>query len=317
MMNGVDNMKPFFPWVGGKRSLIGEIDPRIPAHHTFIEVFGGGGAVLFAKEISKFEIYNDFNGDLVNLFQVVKEKPLSFIDELGLLTINSRRDFFYLLSVIENKEEIYDGMDEELTQVDIAFKNEKEYKKVLNKILTTRANRKDVNRAVAFYRVLKTSYAASGTSWGGTPIYMDLRKIYLEIMRAKDRLSRVVIENQSYEVLIPKHSHKEDTFFYCDPPYYKTEEYYGGFYPEDHQKLRDTLGDIKGKFLLSYNDCEYIRELYKDYHIVEVTRLNNIKQRYDAGSEYKEVLIANYDISKKRNRLPQQLRMWGYDYDID
>ncbi len=54
-------------------------------------------------------------------------------------------------------------------------------------------------------------------------------------------------------------------------------------------------------FLLSYNDSEYIRDLYKDYYIVSVIRINNLKQRYDAGSVYEELLIANYDISKKHD----------------
>ena len=54
-------------------------------------------------------------------------------------------------------------------------------------------------------------------------------------------------------------------------------------------------------FLLSYNDSNYIRDLYKDYYIVSVTRINNLKQRYDPGSVYEELLIANYDISNKRD----------------
>ncbi len=46
--------------------------------------------------------------------------------------------------------------------------------------------------------------------------------------------------------------------------------------------------------MLSYNDCPEIRELYKDFYIVELTRMNNLKQRYEAGSEFKELLIMNY-----------------------
>lgn len=54
---------------------------------------------------------------------------------------------------------------------------------------------------------------------------------------------------------------------------------------------------IEGKFLLSYNDCPEIRELYSKPGITieTTTRLSNIAQRYDAGKQYPELLIANYD----------------------
>ena len=55
--------------------------------------------------------------------------------------------------------------------------------------------------------------------------------------------------------------------------------------------------NIKGKFLLSYNDCPYIRQLYSKPGIMieSTTRLSNIAQRYDAGKQYPELLISNYD----------------------
>jgi DNA adenine methylase len=59
--------------------------------------------------------------------------------------------------------------------------------------------------------------------------------------------------------------------------------------------------DIKGKFLVSYNDCPEIRELWDrpNIHIEEISRLNNLAQRYDNGSQYAELLISNYDTSER------------------
>lgn len=309
-------MKPFFPWVGGKRSLLHIILPLIPIEKDennenviYIEVFGGGGAVLLAKEPSRYEIYNDYSGDLVNLFQVVKETPIYFLKELNMMKLNSRKDFFYLIDILKGEINQYEEINGQLTIVNIAFEDEELFKEAI-KILEEKATNNDANRAVVYYRVLKTSYAASGTSFAGIPIYLDMRKIRNEIFRASDRLKRVVIEQQSYEDLIPRFKDKPNVFFYCDPPYYKTEGYYGGFYHEDHQKLRDILGEIKGKFLLSYNDCEYIRDLYKGFYIIPVERLNNIKQKYDPGSVFKELLIANYDITEISYRQPKQLNIW-------
>ena len=62
--------------------------------------------------------------------------------------------------------------------------------------------------------------------------------------------------------------------------------------------------------MVSYNDCEYIRELYQDYQIEAVTRMNNLAQRYETGSEYPEVLIANYDMKEREKELPVQMNLF-------
>ncbi|MDE6539057.1 MAG: DNA adenine methylase, partial [Ruminococcus sp.] len=67
-------MKSFIPWVGGKSLLAKKIIEQFPDDiDRYIEVFGGGGSVLFYKENhAKLEVYNDFNSCLVNLFRCVK-----------------------------------------------------------------------------------------------------------------------------------------------------------------------------------------------------------------------------------------------------
>jgi DNA adenine methylase len=108
--------------------------------------------------------------------------------------------------------------------------------------------------------------------------------------------------------------------FYCDPPYYETEGYYAnvgeaGFTKERHIRLRDTLLGISGKFLLSYNDCPFIREIYgaPGIQIKTVSRPNSIKLRYDAGAMFDELLIANYDMDERRRLMPTQLNLFGED----
>ena len=108
------------------------------------------------------------------------------------------------------------------------------------------------------------------------------------------------------------------SFFYCDPPYFATENYYKdvGFKTKDHIRLRDSLMDIKGKFLVSYNDCPEIRELWDkpNIHIEEISRINNLAQRYDGGSQYAELLISNYDTSE-RLRAVRQLSLFDDETD--
>ena len=120
------------------------------------------------------------------------------------------------------------------------------------------------------------------------------------IEQASRRLQKVVIENKDFEKLISAQD-SEMSFFYCDPPYYSTESYYNnvGFTSEDHERLRNVLNKISGKFLLSYNDCPAIRELYRGYEMYSYERLNNIRQRFDGGSMFNELLIANYDLDER------------------
>ena len=80
---------------------------------------------------------------------------------------------------------------------------------------------------------------------------------------AARRLQKVVIENRDFEKLIRQYD-RPVSFFYCDPPYFATEDYYKdvGFTEKDHIRLRDTLLGCSGKFLVSYNDCPEIRDLW-------------------------------------------------------
>lgn len=86
-----------------------------------------------------------------------------------------------------------------------------------------------------------------------------------------------------------------DTLFYCDPPYVGTEAYYNVAFGEaDHRRLAGLLRNIKGRFVLSYNDHPFVRELYSWARVTEVTRPNTLAGNAKNNSLYKEVLITNY-----------------------
>lgn len=258
----VMDINSFMSWIGGKKSLREIIIERFPVdYQKYIEVFGGGGWVLFHKQpLNDFEVYNDFNPNLVNLYRCVRDKPQELIDELTFV-LNSREDFDHIKQMQKSKIEI-----------------------------------PDVKRAANFYQLIRYSYASGCDSFGAQP--HSMWNNFPLILQASRRLQKVLIENQDFEKLI-RHYNRSESFFYCDPPYYATESYYDDvdFGRKDHQRLADCLCSINGKFLLSYNDCPEIRELYsrKNIYIETTTRLNNLAQRYAAGSEYAELLISNYD----------------------
>lgn len=277
-------MNSYVSWVGGKKALREEVVKRFPLlYERYVEVFGGGGWVLFHKAPGNdFEVYNDFNGLLTNLFRCVRDKPDLLINALRYV-LNSREDFERARLALRRKR-------------------------------TT-----EIQRAAWFYQIIRQSYASALTSFASQP--HDLWADFPLIKQAHRRLAKVVVENQDFEILI-RHYDRPATLFYLDPPYHSTEGYYqnigeDGFTERDHIRLRDALLSIQGKFLLSYNDDPFIRELYDvpGIQIEPVTRLNNLRQRYDPNCQFSELLIANYDMGE-RERATAQIDLFDDIRDI-
>ena len=263
-------MNSFMSWVGGKKALREAVLARFPPfYERYIEVFGGAGWVLFHKPPGMdFEVINDYNSNLANLYRCVRDKPNKLKYKLRYV-LNSREDFNWISGLHKN------GLFSRFY---------------------------DVDRAAKFYQLIRYSYASNLDSFGSQP--HSMWSDFPQIDMASRRLQKVVIENRDFEKLIRQYD-RPVSFFYCDPPYFATENYYKdvGFKTADHIRLRDSLLDIKGKFLVSYNDCPEIWEIWDkpNIHIEEISRLNNLAQRYEGGCMYEELFISNYDTSERRN----------------
>lgn len=246
-------MKSFIPWIGGKSQLAKKIVSMFPDDfNRYIEVFGGGGSVLFSRDKhATLEIYNDANGQLVNLFRCIRFH---------------REELQKEISGYFNAREMFEDIK---AQINVRGMT-------------------DIQRAAMFYVQIKISYGADTRTYGCNK--KNLSPEYLtEIEKRLKSGAGVVIEHKDFENLIKVYDRK-DALFYCDPPYYKTENYYDAeFLKSDHERLKNVLKDIKGRFILSYNDDCYIRELYRDFNIITVERQNNLSK----GS-YKELIIKNY-----------------------
>ena len=286
----------FIPWFGGKADLAMQIVARFPpAYQRYVEVFGGGASVLFAFKNKEFyEVYNDIQDNVVNLFRVVKTKPLEFLSALDLFPFESRSDFASLKSFLKGNAEYPDDFEDKLyTSPDQSIADLPDD---IQEILESKKVSPDVIKAVAYYRVIKLSYAARGKTFCCRPV--NLANVSMTIMLASNRLQSTVIENLNYDRLIKLYD-RPDTFFYCDPPYFNTDaDYNRTFKRQEHQKLHDQLMKIQGKFLLSYNDCPEIRSLYNSPNLMieSLSRSSNLEQKYNPGKTYSEILIANYDI---------------------
>ena len=319
MKSEVINIKTPVSRVGNKTPILHILYSLFPMHYgRFIDVFGGSGSVLLGKPtIDAFEVYNDFDRNLVNLFHCMKDRTLATIRELGFCYLNSREDFNAIRKFFE--DEVFDDkyLEEELelTTIMLPPPTAKELAEIRLRV----TGDYDVRRAAMFLKLLRLSYASSGKSFASQPF--DIRKLFGLIQDLKNRMANVVVENQDFETLI-RHYDRPDAFFYADPPYFSTEGMYEvEFGWNDHVRLRETLGKIKGKFLLSYNDCPEIRELYDGFSIFDFSRVHSMAQRYDAGKEFKELLIANYDFFERERSRPKQLTLFdiygdeNYDYE--
>jgi len=258
-------MNSIISWVGGKRILRKKILPLIPKHDIYCEVFGGAAWILFGKSANKedwqlskksyyTEVYNDINGDLVNFWKYIQNHPEAFVTELN----------NYLIS-----REMFDNF----------LKHEP---------------RTELERAIKFYYNLACSYGSRSKNFciNHGYKYMPLRNLE-KVKAASERLRDVIIEKQPWEKIVAKFDHPY-TFFYLDPPYYTKEHLYKR---EDadvfnqHEELAETLKQIKGKFLLSYNNDPYIKQLYDGCIIEEVETQYSVSGAFQTETE---LLIRNY-----------------------
>lgn len=294
--------------VGNKTNLLDIIYPRFPLEYKkFVDLFGGSGSVLLGqpKKVS-FEVYNDWDRNLVNLFRCMRDRPMALIRELGFCRLNARDDFSVMVKFFKHEQFTDPCMEEELelTQIMLTEPSASEMVELRKRLIMDY----DVRQAAMFLKLLRTSYASTGKSFAAQPF--DIRKLFRLIQDMEDRLADVVIENQDFEVCI-HHFDSPDTFFYSDPPYFNSEGMYDAdFVWEDHVRLHDCAKRIKGKIMISYNDCPEIRELYKDFYIYSFKRVHSMVQRYNAGREFGELLITNYDMNEREKAKPKQLTMF-------
>lgn len=166
------------------------------------------------------------------------------------------------------------------------------------------ATLRDIQKAAQFLFLITRSFGGRGDTFGTVKkscggASKSQRNILTKIDAIHERLDKVMIENRDFEKLIKQYDF-EDAFFYCDPPYTSGCGYEVTSTTDfDHERLRDVLKGIKGRFLLSYDDSPKVRELYKGYEMIEVERQNGINNREGtnrANKVYKELLIANYPI---------------------
>lgn len=261
------------PYLGGKSRIASWIIPQFPSNYqdlTYCEVFGGGGWVLFKKEESRLEVYNDLNSQLVNLFKMIRDNFEEF-QHRAEWSLHSREMYYEAREKMKG-DKFLSGIEK------------------------------------AMHYAIERVQSFSGS--GGWAYQITADKVVsgkwlpflkrLSLINA--RLKRVQIECLDFEELIKKYDSKQ-TLFYLDPPYVDCEFYYDApgvkFRKEDHERLASVLKRIKGKFVLSYYDHDFVKHLWKNYTVLSKDTVKHslgstraLKHRSKPSA--KELLILNY-----------------------
>ena len=146
--------------VGNKSSILNILYAVFPLQYgRFVDVFGGSGSVLLGKEqVDSFEVYNDYDRNLVNLFHCMKERTMATIREIGFCNLNSREDFNSVKKFFEFEEFKEDFYREELLLTELMFPPPEANE--LNEIRTRITKDYDVRRAAMFLKLLRYSYSS-------------------------------------------------------------------------------------------------------------------------------------------------------------
>ena len=269
---------PFVKWVGGKRQLMPAINQLLPKKYsTYYEPFVGGGAVLFEIQPKK-AIVNDYNAELVNTYNVIKNEPEELINDLK--NHINESEYFYDIRALDRKE----GFDE-LSKV-----------KKASRVIYL--NKTCYN---GLYRVNNSGEFNSPFGRYKNPNIVN--DITIRAVSKYFNANDITIINGDFENAVK--NIRKGAFVYFDPPYdpvSKSSNFtgyiQGGFNMYDQIRLRDLCDklDKQGvKFLVSNSATQLILDLYSKYDITFVKANRAINSKASKRGEVDEVLIRNYE----------------------
>lgn len=213
-------------WIGGKGMMTKEILPLLPLHKQYVEPFGGGASILFAKRPSLVETYNDIDSGAADLFRVLAD-PKMFLK------------FQKRVELLPYSRELYNEYVNTWEQ----YSND------------------IIERTARWFVVIRQSFSgifAGGWSFGvkGTSTQKWLSTIHL-LPEIHKRLQCVQIENRDFRFILQTYD-GQDYLAYCDPPYVLSTRsdinYKHEMIDKDHQDLIKILLNYQGSVVLSGYD---------------------------------------------------------------
>jgi DNA adenine methylase len=274
----MENQSPL-RYPGGKTRACKKLDEIINQHFKLSEIdnliapfFGGGSfEFFFQNKYGKTIIANDKFIPLYNFWIQVKTDKTQLCNKLD-----------------ELKKDKINGVSKELFQ---------KYRESILKL-----NDNILEQSFQYFVINRCSFSGATLSGGFSQESGEKRFTLSSIQRIRDlNLENVDFSNYDFEQFIELRSEKENCnkdLFFVDPPYYleKKSKLYGnnGDLHEnfDHDKLFKIMNQLKEKkvnWIITYNNCTYIRNLYKDYLILDVSWSYGMNK----SKESSEIVIIN------------------------
>ncbi len=258
--------KPFLKWVGGKRSVLSELENRMPSEFVeYHEPFIGGGALYFSLQPSKAFI-SDVNLHLIVTYSAVRDDVEGLIKELEKHRKNHEKEYYLKMRK--------------------RLSSETEPTKIAGIVIYL--NKTCFN---GLYRVNKSGeFNVPMGNYEKPPILDE------DTLRADSSILKgVKIEQKGFKHIKPK----RNAFYYMDPPYHKTYSQYdgSGFGEDEHKELSDfckAIDKIGGYFMVSNSDTELVKALYKKYNIEEVMASRSVSCKSHQRGQENELIIRNY-----------------------
>jgi len=254
-------MKTPIRYAGGKTRAIKHITPFLNDEKRIVSPFIGGGSLEVNWASRGIEVIGyDLFGALTNFWNVL---------------LNNRKELVEKLSEIKPTKDEYKRIKEILIKWEDTQEILKEWKTdhyKRDEIITL----DDVTAAAYYYFNHNTSYGPGYLGWASS-VYLNEEKWSRMISNISNfKLDMLKVYQGSFEEIMPKHTNDS---MYLDPPYYLEKDndnkMFTGIYPMrnipvhhdgfNHELLRDILKEHKGKFVLSYNNCETIRDYYSQF----------------------------------------------------
>lgn len=269
--------RPIIRYHGGKYKLAPWIISNLPSHRVYVEPFGGAASVLLRKPRSYAEIYNEMDGQIVNLFRVARDQGAELEEKLR-LTPFSREEFALAYKPCECPVEMARRV---VVRAFMGFGG-------------AAASGKD------------TGFRANSSRSGTTPSH-DWMNYPDTLIAVIERLQGVVIENRDAVDTILAHDSPE-TLHYVDPPYVESSRKSFGSYRHEmsndqHSRLAQTLNEVEGMVVISGYRSSLYDEIYSGWHVIE-------RQAFADGARERIEVIWLNDLARQRLN-SEQLDMFG------
>lgn len=276
---------PFLKWVGGKRQLIPEIKKLLPEgirNRLYIEPFVGAGALFFELQ-PKHAIINDFNIELINVYEVIRDHPEELITALK--EHKNTSEYFYNIRAID-RQPLFNHMT-----------------------VIEKASRTIYLNKTCYNGLYRVNNAGEFNSPFGR--YKNPNIVNAPVIKAVSRFlndNDITIIHGDYEALLS--DLPEKSFVYLDPPYHPISEssnftgyIQGGWNVDEQIRLRNVCNSLNERgiqFLLSNSATPLIEELYSEYNMKKVRATRSVNSISSKRGQVDEYLIYNYNENQKK-----------------